>query len=49
VSGFNVYFVALEAALLANVHGQSGSGLHVYSERQNARPMRSVMTITAEA
>lgn len=46
--GLLVFFVALEATLLANVWVQGGSGLRVLSESQNARPMRNVMPITAE-
>ena len=47
--GLLVFFAALEATSLANVWGQGGSGLRALSESQNARPMRNVMPITAEA
>jgi hypothetical protein len=47
--GLLVFFAALEATSLANVWVQGGSGLSVLSESQNARPMRNVMPITAEA
>jgi hypothetical protein len=47
--GLLVFFAALGTNSLANVWGQGGSGLRVLSESQNARPMRNVMPITAEA
>jgi hypothetical protein len=47
--GLLVFFAALEASSLASAWVQGGSGFRILSESQNARPMRNLMPITAEA
>ena len=46
--GLLVFFAALEATSLANVWVQCGSGLRVWSQSQNATPLRNVMLIATE-
>jgi hypothetical protein len=46
--GLLVFLAALEATSLANVWVQCGSGLRVWSQSQNATPLRNVMLIATE-
>jgi hypothetical protein len=47
--GLPVFFAALEAASLANVCVQAGSGLHALSVSQGATPRQNAMPIAAGA